>query len=751
MSERAWLAPALVAAAVCIAGASRCGAGASAPAITPVRNPPALKGRLHIDSRGPAPGQANANSDPRLAPLKDLDGDFPFEPPSSREAWAARAEQVRRRILVALGLWPMPPRTPLNAVVHGRIDRDGYTVERVYFESYPGHFVTGSLYRPTGQTARRPAVLSPHGHWPNGRFQSIGDAEVARAIETGAERHPNAARHILQARMVQLARMGLVGFLYDMVGYSDSVQIPMAVAHGFRDARPDMNDAAGWGFFSPRAELRLQSIMGLQAWNTVRALDFLESLPDVDAARIAVTGASGGGTQTFVLGAIDQRPAVIFPAVMVSTAMQGGCTCENADYLRIGTGNVEIAALFAPKPLGMTAADDWTKAMSTRGFPELQRLYALLGAPDHVALFPFLQFGHNYNAPSRGAMYGFLNRHLTLGLREPIDEIDFLPLTRDELTVWDATHPTPPSGVAYERSLTRTIDELSGRELATLMPRNRDAVKRYRDVVGAAWDTMLGRRLEAVGSVSASSTASAARPGGAQLRREADGEQVVISRHPASGDQVATVIWLTDVGDSGLYDRNGALRPEVRRLRDSGCSVIGADLLLQGERDRSLTAPLVKNPRAFAGYTYGYNPPLFARRVHDVLTLIAHARGRPRERVIVVGLGGASLVAAAAAAQSGGALRAVALQTLGARFDQATAIDDPGLMPGAVKYGGLPGLLALAAPTRAWVSDEGSESFELADAAYGATAAPGALTLKRTARDGDLAALVEWVAMEARR
>ena len=89
----------------------------------------------------------------RLGKLKDLNGYFPFTPSKSKEEWAVRREQVRRRILVANGLWPMPTKTPANAVVHGKVERDGYTVERVYLESYPGHFVTGSLYRPLGKTA----------------------------------------------------------------------------------------------------------------------------------------------------------------------------------------------------------------------------------------------------------------------------------------------------------------------------------------------------------------------------------------------------------------------------------------------------------------------------------------------------------------------------------------------------------------------------------------------------------------------
>src|SRR5262249_47508999 len=150
------------------------------------------------------------------------------------------------------------------------------------------------------------------------------------------------ARYPLQARCAQLARMGCVVFHYDMVGNADST----AVAHAA-------------GFTDADALLRLQSAMGLQTWNSVRALDFLTSLPDVDPRRIGVTGASGGGTQTFILCAIDDRPAVAFPAVMVCTQMQGGCVCENAPYLRQGTGNVEVAGLFAPKPLGMTGANDW--------------------------------------------------------------------------------------------------------------------------------------------------------------------------------------------------------------------------------------------------------------------------------------------------------------------------------------------------------------------------------------------------------
>src|SRR4051812_263769 len=160
--------------------------------------------------------------DKRLGKLTDLNGYFPFTPAKTKQDWEKRAEQVRRRILVANGLWPMPNATPANAVVHGKVDREGYTVERVYLESYPGHFVTGNLYRPTGKSGKLPAVLCPHGHWPNGRFMDMGSDAAKKQIVEGAERFENSGRSVLQARCVQLARMGSIVFHYDMVGYADS-------------------------------------------------------------------------------------------------------------------------------------------------------------------------------------------------------------------------------------------------------------------------------------------------------------------------------------------------------------------------------------------------------------------------------------------------------------------------------------------------------------------------------------------------
>ena len=690
-----------------------------------------------------------APADPRLGPLRDLDSHFPFTPAASADAWRGRAADLRRQVRVAIGLWPWPTRTPLNAVVHGAVAREGYTVERVFFESMPGHFVTGSLYRPTGRTGRLPAVLSPHGHWPGGRFQDVADDDRHRQLASGAERFDHAARHVLQARAVQLARMGAVVFLYDMVGYADSVQIPQAIAHSPRGRKRE--DAEGL-FFSVRAEHQLQSILGLQMWNAVRALDFLESLPEVDPARIAVTGASGGGTQTFLLAAIDQRPAVAFPAVMVSARMQGGCTCENADYLRIGTGNVELAALIAPRPLGMTAADDWTRTMPSDGFPELQRHYAMLGAADRVQLFPFLQFGHNYNHVSRTAMYGWMNRHLGLGHREPVLERDFVPLTRDEATVWTATDPAPSGGEAHERAILDWWTADTARQLAA--PRDAASLDAWRALVGGAVSGMLARPVPAERDVMAGAAQALiegdARGSAGELRVVPYGELVGYRAWNAAGRNPNVVVVTSARGLAGLGEPDRAPGREVEALGDAKHTVVGIDVLGQGHRD-PLRNRLVPN-RNSAAYTYGYNAPLVVQRAHDTLAALRYARSQagPGGRVILFALDGPSSAwAALARAQAGSLIDGAVFLTDGFRFATVNAIDDPSFLPGAVKYGDLPALLAAGAPSALWIGGETAHSAALVRDVYRASGAPGALVVSPAVGEHARADAIKWIASGA--
>ncbi|QEG38827.1 alpha/beta hydrolase family protein [Roseimaritima ulvae] len=653
-------------------------------------------------------------TDSRSEPLKDLNGHFPFAPPEDLEAWEARAAELRKRVLVATGLWPMPQRTPMNPVIHGKVQRDGFTIEKVYFESVPGHFVTGMLFRPEKVEGQLPGILCPHGH--GGRMNPQDRNTVRRMIAAGQERFEESGSNAKLARCAQLARMGCVVFMFDMLGYADSQQISYDLAH--RYGKPRSQYAGGktspdgkWGFFTVQAESRLQTIMGLQTWNAIRSLDFLEQLPDTDPKRLAVTGNSGGGTQTILLGAIDDRPIASFPNGMVSVSMQGGCTCENCSLLRIGTGNVELAALMAPKPQAMTAADDWTIAMMTDGYPQLQQTYDLYGKRDNVLCRDFTHFPHNFNYVTRGMMYSWFNKHIGLGLKEPIVEEDWPRLTDEESALWTDQHPAPPGGDAHEQSVTSFLDEQANQQIDALLNENTKSLQPYRELVGTAWNTIIGRTVPDTEQLERDIVDQTDRDGYRMVKqvvklKSHDESLPVVSLIPTKANRNGkTVLWIDDRGKASLMNETGKLVDRAQQFIDAGTSIIAADLFGQGEftEDGLPVAQqrVVKNPRQYAGYTFTYNPTLLVRRVHDVMTLLAQARtgeGKADE-LIVYGRGGAEPIAAAAVATSGANVKRLMLQSADFRFDAVPSYRDPYFVPGGVKYGDLPGLLALVAPT----------------------------------------------------
>ena len=299
---------------------------------------------------------------------------------TSIETWRRRKAFLRNQILVSAGLSPMPEKTPLNAQVFGKIEGEGYTVEKVLIETLPGFYLGGNLYRPRDGAPKHPGILNPHGHWPYGRLEN-------QPLNSGP------------ALGISLARQGYVVFAYDMVGYTDTIQLP----HRFGSAEQRL-----WSF----------GPLGLQLWDSIRALDFLASLPDVDAGRLGMTGASGGGTQTFLLAAIDDRLQFVSPVNMVSAIMQGGDLCENAPGLRVGTSNVEIAAMFAPKPmLLVSATGDWTRNVPREEYPAVRDLYGLYGKADQVSVVQIDEV-HNFNRLSREAVYRFFAK-VNPGLTAP--------------------------------------------------------------------------------------------------------------------------------------------------------------------------------------------------------------------------------------------------------------------------------------------------------------------------------------------
>lgn len=673
--------------------------------------------------------------DSRLGPPKTLNGYFPFQVPATKEGWDDRRIKVREQLLVANGLWPMPEKTPLNPVIHGKIERDGYTIEKVYFASMPGHYVSGNLYRPAGKAdGKRPAVLNPHGHWPvegpnGGRFHTASEANAKKELASGAEKTMESATYPLQAKCVGLVRMGFVVFHYDMVGYADSQ--PFKHRTGFNDIE---------------AELRGQNFMGLQTWNSIRSLDFLSSLPDVDPKRIAVTGASGGGTQTFILCAIDDRPACAFPAVMVGTAMQGGCVCENCSYLRVGTGNVEIAALFAPKPMALSAANDWTKDIETKGLPELKKLYALYGAENMVAGKAWLEFGHNYNQVAREYMYNWFNQHV-LQQKNIVKEEPFKPVVPvSELSVYDSNHPRPKDEL-NAAGLRQVMTEANEKQMKALEPKDRKSLEEYRRVVGTALRVMLDGAVPSIRDIQV-----VKKPEDAPLTpdvsirrfvlgRKPDNEAIPIIQLRPKKPNGTIVVWAHPKGKASLFE-NGQLVPAAKAILDKNGTIVAPDVFQTGELMGNKPFPVdAKNPL----FTYGYNRPVFAQRVRDVLTVVRYMHGQPETgKVQLVGWEQAGVWCAAARAVMEMEVVRTAIDMNQFRFEDVKDASDENLLPGAVKFGGLPAMLALCAPHEVLAHNHsGTSSGQLSKAAYDAAGGKDKLTRSQS-KMKDLE-IVEWL------
>jgi dienelactone hydrolase len=588
---------------------------------------------------------------------------------TTKEQWLSRREEIRRQILFSAGLWPMPEKATLDAQIFDRTEHGDFSVEKVYIRTLPGFYLAGNLYRPLGKgRGPFPGVLNPHGHWSRGRLEDTAQGSIP-------------------ARCIHQARMGMVAFAYDMVGYNDTQ---------FADAaqEPGYNYHRRFGT-QPEDLLWNVNLMGLQTWNSIRALDFLASLPDVDPRRIGCTGASGGGTQTFILGAIDERPAVLAPTVMVSHSMQGGCSCENMPGLRIEYSNMEIAAVPVPKPqIFVAATGDWTRMFLTVEGPAIASIYRLFGAEQAVR-YPVLPFGHNYNQATREQVYAFLAEHL---LRQNdaalAKERPYPAATNLDLRVF--ARRARPADTLSIKGLSDQWKAQARAQWQALCPVGPTSHKRYQEVYQPAWRHAL--QVEAAPEVLSQTlgqqTVENLTLTRLALGRAHRGDRVpAVWLAPAGRKAQGAVVLAHPAGKQAFLDEQGKPRGLARELLARRMQVLLVDVFQTGELADAETAK--KRAQQVELFFATYNRTDAQERVQDLITACTFFRQQTRQPVVLCGVETAGWWALLAAA----AVPAVAADLAGLNAgDEGTLLRPDLFVPGLRQVGGVEGVVLLAAP-----------------------------------------------------
>lgn len=358
-----------------------------------------------------------------LADIKDL------------EEWKRQRPEVRRRFLYALGLDPMPPKTPLNARITRVFEREDYRVENIVFESMPRLYVTGNLYLPKHLKGRSPTIVYVSGHAPG----------------------PWGAKVQFQHHGIWLARHGYVAFLLDTIEFGE---VP-GIHHGTHNLGMWYWHSLG---YTPA---------GPEVWNAIRALDYLETRPEVDPKRAGVTGISGGGAVTWYTAAADERFQVAASVCATWTAGQHAAldaVKENCDCIYFVNAFQDdlptVGALIAPRPfkiLGASRDSTFPPAGYHEAYRLTRRFYEMYGAQDRLAVFEY-EAPHQDIPPFRKEADEWLNLWLKKDLT-PFDEGVIQGEDPKTLTVLDEMPAYPLNGEIHKRFIkTHQLQNWTGLE-----------------------------------------------------------------------------------------------------------------------------------------------------------------------------------------------------------------------------------------------------------------------------------------------
>ncbi len=518
-----------------------------------------------------APSAVASGQDYRNTELAHPKTHFTLRAWNTRSEWNRHRFRLQRQILGAAGLAPMPRRTPLSVRTVRRNRFDDYCADALLIETLPGLHVGATVYYPVDTTQKRPAVLVPHGHWKRGRVENLPTYSVP-------------------ALAVNLALQGYVALTWDMLGYNDTRQLSHDFGGSWREQL--------WGF----------NPLGIQLWNSIRMLDYLGTRSDVDARRIACTGASGGATQTILLTAVDPRVTCAVPVNMISASYQGADPCEEAPNLRLESNNVEIASMAAPRPmLVVSCTGDWTRNTPKSEFPAIQRTYGLYNRTDLVQNAHF-DAEHNYDRRTRETVYKFLARHLLNQPRWEYSERELTDFRAEQLLSSEDFEAGPRPG----------HDELFSTWQATARREMSEApLPRVRFALSAA---LMSENPASVAAVKMSSS------------------HLLLNR-PGRRDRIP-VRWLEGRGTPALLvhpegSQPALETPEFKRLGESRRPILAVDVFGTG---------LAAASRERGGRWYlSYNQTDDAHRIQDILTALAWLRSRTTATPDLVGFGKAAI------------------------------------------------------------------------------------------------------------
>ena len=656
----------------------------------------------------------------------------------TKAQWQEYRAATLAKLREAVG--PFPARTPLNAKVTGTLAREGYTVEKVIFESRPRYYVTASAYVPAGARPPFPAVLCPVGHWGTGK-----------------------AYEDYQRLAVYLARRGFLVLVYDLPGqgerllYYDSVINRSLIDPGTSEYYVTVEHGLAMG---PAILATGNNLAPYEVWDGLRALDYLSERKDVDRRRIACTGTSGGGLQTELLAALDERIQVALPV------SYGGCSADHPD--RPGLSMADVDALIAPRPLLMMGAtgDSREGVMAKRKGHQLTAgVYRMLGAGDRTA-YVVGDGRHGYLHPLRAAAFQWLSRWL-LG-REASPESLAEPATAIESEADLAATATGQVSTALGGESMLTLLQTEAQAAAgsrVPWPKGSADLARWREQIRKEVVTRL-RFARQSGPVDAQVLGRIDK-GGYTLEKLAYYSEpevyipalLFLPREP--GPRPA-IVFVNEGGKSA----EGAPEELLEPLARAGYAVLAIDPRGTGET-RPPTSPEY-NHRNYRGFTEDAEADLFydplragktilGLRILDALRGVDYVESRAevnRAKIVLAGHGAGAVTALFAAALDERVAAAACTRMLSSYAaipaSELYAHRPADFVPGALRAFDLPGVAGLVAPRpllfvnlvdargRRTAEQRAREEYRPAEAVYGLAGAAGRLRIAHADAPGEI-------------